>query len=173
MSAKLPKKIVSNLMILVLAPLLAWGLFYLTRYGGESFLASVLDISEVETIAQKGRGIAYKTFPGVLEVFGSKAIQDQQRVQFELLYNPEKIQLETRDTELYQAQILVEQPGYLLIELRDFQHLALDQEWFAIAFTGAEDQLLLGEAHIVAEDLSETPLAVGSLNALDPNFLFH
>ncbi len=173
MSAKLPKKIVSNLMILIVAPLLALGLFYFTRYGGDSFLASVLELSELETIAQKGRGIAYKTFPGVLEVFGSELVQDQQRLQFELLYNPEEIQLGIWDETLYQAQILSDQPGYVLIELNDFQDLALDQEWFAITFTGAEDQLLLGEAYTVSEDSSQTPLAVGSLNVLDSDFLFH
>ena len=58
---KKPPRIVINVLILLLAPFLAWALFYLTQYAGTHLTASVLDLNELQAIKDQGRDVAYKT----------------------------------------------------------------------------------------------------------------
>ncbi len=59
---------VKNFFILLLAPVLALGLFFLMQdFSGKT--ASVLDFSELETIKAQQRDLAYKTENQTFELF--------------------------------------------------------------------------------------------------------
>jgi hypothetical protein len=61
-------RILKNIIILIVAPILAVLLFYLTQ-NFSWMTASVLDITEINTIKQNNWDLAYKTENQVFEVF--------------------------------------------------------------------------------------------------------
>jgi hypothetical protein len=64
-----------NIGILLLSPFVAFGIFRVSQQDWSKLTASVLDISEIETIEKQGRDVAYKVHDQLFELFGSKQLQ--------------------------------------------------------------------------------------------------
>jgi len=81
--------------------------------------ASVLDITEINTIKQNNWDLAYKTENQVFEVFWAEKVKSAEVIEFEILYNPEKIELDTQLISWENYQIIDSQEGDLIIQISD------------------------------------------------------
>ena len=155
---------VKNFFILLLAPVLALGLFLIMQdlWG---MTASVLDFSELKRIKEQERDLAYKTENQLFELFWTESLYGTE-LNFELLYNPEKIQLSTDLATGAAFRVLAETPGQIQFVLLAEKSRSVQEGWFQIPFSGEENQLLLWEAAKLTP-WGLQPLRVGSLNQHD------
>lgn len=155
---------VKNFFILLLAPVLALGLFFLMQdFSGMT--ASVLDFSELETIKAQQRDLAYKTENQTFELFWTESLRGTE-LNFELLYNPEKVQIFLDLATGADFRLLDQKPGMLKFALSPEQDRTLEEGWFQVPFSGEENQLLLWEAS-KSLPWGAQPLRVGNLNPSD------
>lgn len=151
-----------TLLILIVAPALALSLFWLSR-DWSGLTASVLDLQELQMIAESGWGVAYKTENQSFELFGSLQAQKADRLTFEILYHPEKVQLFLEQASGFNLLSLTSQEGILLGELGQTTKLPLEEGWFQLPFSGDAEQLVLGEVMLFRGEESKS-LSVGNLN---------
>lgn len=164
---KKPPRIVINVLILLLAPFLAWALFYLTQYAGTHLTASVLDLNELQAIKDQGRDVAYKTSSWLLELFGSESAKKRSTLQITLVYDEDELELFPESALQEGIELVLQKPWLLYYQLSAYQNNALENEWFAINFSGEEKRILIWEVYAVDQDQTPVPLAVGNLNSLD------
>lgn len=161
--------LLKNLIILIIAPILAVALLYIVN--DFSWLtASVLDIAEVQKIQKEGWDIAYKSQNQSFEVFWSEKIKDADTLNFEIIYNPEKIDVDVSMISWYNYAILDENSGYLKIQLSDFSGLSHDEWWFEIPFSWDETQILLWEGQ-KEKNWNTIALSIGNLTPLQEHSL--
>lgn len=155
------QRVVKNLIILIIAPILAVVIFYATR--DLSWLsASVLDILEMQTIKESWRGLAYKTTNQTFEVFWSDVARTMDTVGFRIIYNQDQLVLLSgwdyrEDFDSWNKK------WELTIRLPNPASLPLEGQWFQLAFSGEAKDILLAEAWGSKNNV-EIPLAVGNLN---------
>lgn len=157
-----PAPLLKNIVILVLAPLLALGIFFLTR-DMQGLTASVLDISEIKKIQTENWDAAYKRENQIFELFGSESLKKWEILTFELIYNPEKISLSVSQSSGFSFQILEEGTGSLKVQISDLMSRNINEGWFQVPFSGEKSQLLLAETNLQIGD-KKIPLRVGSLD---------
>ena len=125
--------------------------------------ASVLDITEINTIKQNNWDLAYKTENHVFEVFWSEKIKSAEVIEFEILYNPEKIELYTQLISWENYQIIDSQEGDLVIQISDVWVRDYHEWWFEVLYTWDENQILMWDAKKI-ENGEESNLSVWNLN---------
>ncbi len=154
---------IKNFFIFALAPILALGLFFLTRDLSE-LTASVLDISELQKIEDNKRWVAYKTDNQLFELFGSDQAKKGENLVFELIYNPQKISLLIEQNSGLNFTILENTTGNFKVQLHSLGILKIDENWFQIPFSGEKNQLILAEASLLTRGKTSIPLSIGNLN---------
>lgn len=152
-----------TLLILIVAPCLALSLFWLTR-DWTDLTASVLDLQELQTIAEHHRGVAYKTENQHFELFGSAQSQHAERLSFEILYHPEKVAFKLDQASGFNLLSLTQDEGRLLGMLGKTSDLPLEEGWFQLPFSGDAEQIVLGEVSLF-DGKGAKELSVGNLNA--------
>lgn len=162
---KLP--IIKNSGILILAFILAWGLFSLTR-DDLVLTASVLDIAEQEYIKSQQRDVAYKIHNQTFELFGTSSAQQGESLIFTVLYNPDTVQPQIPQEDNFQAQSLGS--WEFQITLGELSRFDSENGWFELPFTGAERDILLGEAKL-SKNNQLLPLRVGNLTSMSGHAL--
>ena len=125
--------------------------------------ASVLDITEINTIKQNNWDLAYKTENHVFEVFWSEKIKSAEIIEFEILYNPEKTELYTQLISWDNYQIIDFQEGDLVIQISDVWVRDYHEWWFEVLYTWDENQILMWDAKKI-ENGEESNLSVWNLN---------
>ena len=116
--------LIKNLFILLLAPILAFGLFFLTR-DLSGLTASVLDIAERQKIKEKQWWVAYKTDDQVFELFGSEQLKKWENLVFELVYNPKKVVFSIDQSSGFDFTLLENNTGSFKIKLKNVNYLKL------------------------------------------------
>ena len=155
-------RILKNIVILIVAPILAILLFYLTQ-NFSWMTASVLDITEINTIKQNNWDLAYKTENQIFEVFWAEKVKSAEFIEFEILYNPERIELDTQLISWDNYQIIDSQEGDLVIQISDIWVRDYQEWWFEIPYTWDESQILMWDAKKL-ENGEELNLSVWNLN---------
>lgn len=89
---RMTKKWLKNTIILLVAPFCALGIFYLTR-DMSGLTASVLDILELQYFHEQDWELAYKIKNQSFELFGSEGVRHADKLWFEVLYDPQHLQL--------------------------------------------------------------------------------
>ena len=156
--------LIKNLFILLLAPILAFGLFFLTR-DLSGLTASVLDIAERQKIEEKQWWVAYKTDDQVFELFGSEQLKKWENLVFELVYNPKKVVFSIDQSSGFDFTLLENNTGSLKIQLNNVNSLKLDEGLFLLPFSWEKDQVVLAEALLWSLGKTAIPLSIWSLNA--------
>ena len=151
-----------NMVILLVAPILALGLFYFS-HNLWGLSASVLDVLELQTIEKNKRWVAYKTQNQIFELFGSVLVKKEGKLIFEVLYDPLSLTVDISSATPSSAKLRSNQSGLLMVELPIDTNAELEKEWFSIPFSGAAKDILLGSASFEAWDKS-IALAVWNLN---------
>ena len=153
-----------NIGILLLSPFVAFGIFRVSQQDWSRLTASVLDISEIETIEKQGRDVAYKVHDQLFELFGSKQLQWGDALVFELVYNPEKLSLVLPESSGATFSILEDGSGVFRAKLENLSHYMLNSDWIQIPFSWEEDQLVLSEAMLYRGEKSVS-LKIGNLSS--------
>ncbi|RAL56726.1 hypothetical protein BSK20_00435 [SR1 bacterium human oral taxon HOT-345] len=153
-----------NIGILLLSPFVAFGIFRVSQQDWSRLTASVLDISEIETIEKQGRDVAYKVHDQLFELFGSKQLQGGDALIFELVYNPAKLSLVLPESSGATFSILEDGSGIFRAKLENLSHYMLNSDWIQIPFSGEEDQLVLSEAMLYRGENSVS-LKIGNLSS--------
>ena len=156
--------LIKNLFILLLAPILAFGLFFLTR-DLSGLTASVLDIAERQKIKEKQWWVAYKTDDQVFELFGSEQLKKWENLVFELVYNPKKVVFSIDQSSGFDFTLLEGNTGSLKIQLNNVNSLKLDEGLFLLPFSWEKDQVVLAEALLWSLGKTAIPLSIWNLNA--------
>ena len=156
--------LIKNLFILLLAPILAFGLFFLTR-DLSGLTASVLDIAERQKIEEKQWWVAYKTDDQVFELFGSEQLKKWENLVFELVYNPKKVVFSIDQSSGFDFTLLENNTGSLKIQLNNVNSLKLDEGLFLLPFSWEKDQVVLAEALLWSLGKTAIPLSIWNLNA--------
>ncbi len=151
-----------TLLILVVAPCLALSFFWLTR-DWSRLTASVLDLQELQTIEEHHRGLAYKTNNQQFELFGSTQAQNADRLTFEVIYHPEKVEFKLDQASGFNLLSLTQEEGRILGMLGKTINLPLEEGWFQLPFSGDAEQIVLGEVSFF-DGAVEKELSVGNLN---------
>lgn len=162
------QKGLKNLIILLLAPLGALLLFYLSR-DVSGLSASVLDIMEMQRIQENGRNLAYKNTDQLFEIFLGDGLQKADQISVQVLFDPQKL---SYDADSFSGKLLQrkEKESWLLwLQIWLSQDHQKELPIFAMAFSGAEEKILLGEAKAIIEGW-EQPLSVGNLNIKEDIF---
>lgn len=149
----------------MVAPLLAFAMFYLTR-DISPWTATVLDIVELQHIQERGWELAYKTDQDMIEIFGTKAVQNADKIILELIYNPERLVVTLSDLPSH-ASLVSHERGSLELILQDLQQLKLEEWWLVIPFVGDPRDILLAKAETVV-DWNATKLRIWNLSVLKP-----
>ena len=158
-------RIYKNLIILIIAPFLAWWLLFLMN--DFSWLtASVLDIWEIQKVKDEWRDLAYKTENQTLEIFWSEKVKTAEKLEIEILYNPEKIQLFTENASWVNYEILNEEEGVLDISLTEISERDYKEWWFEVPYSWDEYQVLLWDSWKTERD-ERASLSIGNLNAIE------
>jgi hypothetical protein len=159
-------RIIKNIVILIIAPFIALGLLFLVR--NLSWLtASVLDIWEIQKVKDEWWDLAYKSEWWIFEVFGSEKVQSAESVNIRILYNPEKIELDTWVASWVNYEILNENLWSIEISLTDIKDRDYKEWWFEIPYSWDMTQILLGDSQKEDKKWNKTPLSVGNLNSLE------
>lgn len=156
--------LIKNLFILLLAPILAFGLFFLTR-DLSGLTASVLDIAERQKIEEKQWWVAYKIDDQVFELFGSEQLKKWENLVFELVYNPKKVVFSIDQSSGFDFTLLENNTGSLKIQLNNVNSLKLDEGLFLLPFSWEKDQVVLAEALLWSLGKTAIPLSIWNLNA--------
>jgi hypothetical protein len=119
----------------------------------------VLDITEINTIKQNNWDLAYKTENQVFEVFWAEKVKSAEVIEFEILYNPEKIELDTQLISWENYQIIDSQEGDLVIQISDVWVRDYHEWWFEVLYTWDENQILMWDAKKI-ENGEESNLSV-------------
>ena len=152
-----------NLIILLIAPILALSLFYLT-HDLSGLTASVLDVLELKAIEKNWRGVAYKTQNQTFELFGSEVAKKGEMLTFQIFYNPESIKLQLDQLLPSTAKIDASESWKLTVNLVVLTNAPLEREWFSLPFSGEEEKdILLGSATLRSGE-ALTPLSIWNLN---------
>lgn len=162
--------LIKNLFILLLAPILAFGLFFLTR-DLSGLTASVLDIAERQKIEEKKWWVAYKTDDQVFELFGSQRLKKGENLIFELAYNPQKVVVFVDQSSGFDFVILENTTGSLKVQLNTINKLNLDEGRFVLPFSWEKDQIVLAEASLWSLGKNVSSLSIGNLNAEEEHSL--
>ena len=159
-------RIIKNIIILIIAPFIAWGLLFLVN--NLSWLtASVLDIWEIQKVKEEWWDLAYKTVWWVLEIFWSEKIQSSEEVNFRILYNPSKIELNTQNASWINYQITKENTWSFEVLLTNIKERNYEEWWFEIPYSWEESQILLGDSWKSDSDWNIISLSVWNLNSLE------
>lgn len=150
--------------ILLLAPILALGLFFLAQ-NFSGMTASVLDLSELKTIKEQQRDLAYKTESQLFELFWTESLRGTV-LNVELLYNPDKVQVLLNEATGAEFRVLHQESGVVQLALSPEQIRSVEEGWFQMPFSGEAHQLLLWSASQLISWTAQ-PLRVGNLNHYD------
>lgn len=145
-----------------MAPVLALSLFWLSR-DWSGLTASVLDLQELQMIEERDWGVAYKIEEQSFELFGSSQAQNADRLTFEILYHPERVEFLLDQASGLNLLSLTSQEGKIFGELGKTENLPLQEGWFQLPFSGDAEQLVLGEVMLFRGEDSKA-LSVGNLN---------
>ena len=159
-------RIIKNIIILIIAPFIAWGLLFLVN--NLSWLtASVLDIWEIQKVKEEWWDLAYKTAWWILEIFWSEKIQSSEEVNFRILYNPSKIELNTQNASWINYQITKENTWSFEVLLTNVKERNYEEWWFEIPYSWEESQILLGDSWKSDSNWNNISLSVWNLNSLE------
>ena len=139
-------RIIKNIIILIIAPFIAWGLLFLMN--NFSWLtASVLDIWEVQKVKDEWWDLAYKTEWWIFEIFWSEKVQASDNIVVKVLYNPDKIVLDS----------------WLLSWIN--HEIISDNTWnLEVSYTWDGTQILLGDSRKVNQKWEKELLSIWNLN---------
>lgn len=164
---RMTKKWLKNTIILLVAPFCALGIFYLTR-DMSGLTASVLDILELQYFHEQDWELAYKIKNQSFELFGSEGVRHADKLWFEVLYDPQHLQLAWDHVVIDYYLLQHVSTGVVNITMQHMADLPLESSRFELPFSGDQRYLLLGQAS--AQFGNEwRALRVGNLNqfALD------
>lgn len=161
--------VVKNLIILFLAPVLALGVFFLTR-DLTGLTASVLDLSELQKIEDNKRWVAYKTENRIFELFGSESVRKWGHLVFEIVYNPDKVELLVDQSSGLNYIVLQNEIGNLQVQLNNLHDFSVSEGRFQVPYLGEGDQLILSEATLYDSKKGES-LSIGNLNGASEHSL--
>lgn len=154
--------VVKNVIIVLLAPVLALGIFFLTR-DLTGLTASVLDLAELQKIEDNKRWVAYKTENQLFELFGSEEAKKWEYLVLEIMYNPEKVKLLVDQSSGLNYTIFHNETGNLQLQIKDLSKFVINEGWFQLPYSGEENQLTLSEASLYSSK-GNSPLSIGNLN---------
>jgi hypothetical protein len=159
-------RIIKNLIILIIAPFIAWWLLFL--FNDLSWLtASVLDIWEIQKVKEEWRDLAYKTDWWIFEVFWSEKVQSADNITIKVLYNPSRINLDTWNSSWVNYEIIEERAWSIEILLDDLKSRDYKEWWFEIPYIWDESQILLGDSWKNNKDWDNESLSIWNLNSLE------
>ena len=128
--------------------------------------ASVLDIWEIQKVKDEWRDLAYKTENQTLEIFWSEKVKTAEKLEIEILYNPEKIQLFTENASWVNYEILNEEDGVLEVSLTEISDRDYKEWWFEVPYSWDEYQILVWDSRKTERD-ERVSLSMGNLNAIE------
>ena len=156
-------RIIKNVIILVIAPFIAWWLLFLVN--DLSWLtASVLDIWEIQKVRDEWWDFAYKSDWWVFEVFWSEKVQASDQVIIKILYNPDEIELDSWLASWVNYWIISNYNWTLEVTLTDLKERDYKEWWFEIPYSWDETQILLGDSQKINQDWKKESLSIGNLN---------
>ena len=159
-------RIIKNIIILIIAPFIAWGLLFLVN--NLSWLtASVLDIWEIQKVKEEWWDLAYKTEWWVFEVFWSEKILSSDEVNFRILYNPTKIELNTKNSSWVNYNITQEDTWSIEVLVSNIKNRDYKEWRFEVPYSWEETQILLGDSWELDSEWNKIYLSVWNLNNLE------
>ena len=159
-------QIIKNIVILIIAPFIALGLLFLVN--NLSWLtASVLDIWEIQKVKDEWWDLAYKTEWWIFEVFWSEKVQSAESVDIRILYNPEKIELDTWVASWVNFEIVSENLWSIEVVLTGINNRDYKEWWFEVPYSWDMTQILLGDSQKEDKKWNKISLSVGNLNSLE------
>jgi hypothetical protein len=156
-------RIIKNIIILIIAPFIAWGLLFLMN--NFSWLtASVLDIWEVQKVKDKWWDLAYKTEWWIFEIFWSEKVQASDNIVVKVLYNPDKIVLDSWLLSWINHEIISDNTWNLEVSLSKLKDRDYKEWWLEIPYTWDGTQILLGDSRKVNQKWEKELLSIWNLN---------
>jgi hypothetical protein len=156
-------RIIKNIIILIIAPFIAWGLLFLMN--NFSWLtASVLDIWEVQKVKDEWWDLAYKTEWLIFEIFWSEKVQASDNIVVKVLYNPDKIVLDSWLLSWINHEIISDNTWTLEVSLNKLKDRDYKEWWLEIPYTWDETQILLGDSRKVNQKWEKELLSIWNLN---------
>jgi hypothetical protein len=156
-------RIIKNIIILIIAPFIAWGLLFLMN--NFSWLtASVLDIWEVQKVKDEWWDLAYKTEWWIFEIFWSEKVQASDNIVVKVLYNPDKIVLDSWLLSWINHEIISDNTWNLEVSLSELKDRDYKEWWLEIPYTWDETQILLGDSRKVNQKWEKELLSIWNLN---------
>ena len=159
-------RIIKNVIILIIAPFIARWLLFL--FNDLSWLtASVLDIWEIQKVRDEWWDLAYKTDWGVFEVFWSEKVQSAENITLKILYNPNRIDIDSSASSWVNYEITDEKAWSIEVVLHEIANRDYKEWWFEIPYSWDESQILLGDSWKDNKKWEEESLSIWNLNNLE------
>ena len=156
-------RIIKNIIILIIAPFIAWGLLFLVN--NLSWLtASVLDIWEVQKVKDEWWDLAYKTEGWIFEIFWSEKVQASDSIVVKILYNPNKIALDSSLLSGVNHEILDNTTWNIEVALTSLKERDYKEWWLEIPYTWDETQILIGDSWKINKKWEKESLSIWNLN---------
>ena len=134
--------------------------------------ASVLDIWEIQKVRDEWWDLAYKTENQILEIFWSEKVLSAENVEVEVLYNPERIVLDTENISWENYTILKDESWIFEIKLDNLKSRGYEEWRFEVPYSWDETQILLWDSR-KKEWEKRTSLSIGNLNTLEEHSILH
>lgn len=163
------KKIKSNIIIIILAFIIALALFYFSE-NWDFFSASIISLQDAETMKKNNRDIWYKNQSDMLDVFVSDELKDINNLTISIIYDPDNTLIDVSQIlpqwSLY-SEILTDLPWNLVLKFSNFSGwFDYQNSLFELPFSASSDvyNALISQATIVWLDWNTQPLSIWLLN---------
>ena len=163
------KKIKTNILIIVLAFVIAMWLFYLTQ-NFDLFSASIISLQDKEMMQKNNRDIWYKNQNDTLDVFVSDSLKDINNLTVSIIYDPENTTIDASQIVLQwnlDSEILTDLPWNLVLKFSNFSGwFDYQNSLFELPFDASADiyNALISQVTILWTDWKSQPLSIWLLN---------
>jgi len=156
-------KLKENWLIIILALVFAFALFYVIK-NPWFFQASVLSLSEINTIKENKWDMAYKNENWLLDIFVSSELKNLNKIDLSIIFDSKKVIIDLNAlTWQWFFQVKKSEQGLLDLSVSDLQNLNKSASLIIIPFSWDNTDIILGESIIYFNDWQNKQAAIGNL----------